>query len=78
MIGSEFQNCGFGKVALIEFLTYFTNEYPEVTSIYTSAEVKNTVAVALYKSMKFKELEVFEYDFQGNHFKEIRMLLTIN
>ena len=77
MIDTTFQNCGFGKQALTQFLTYFKKKYPNVHKLYTSAEVDNAVAISLYKKVGFEEGEVFEYEAGGNRYTEIRMILSL-
>ncbi|MGB4984156.1 MAG: GNAT family N-acetyltransferase [Erysipelotrichaceae bacterium] len=77
MIDINYQNCGFGKQALDQFLNYFKMNYPDVDKIYTSAEIDNEVAISLYKKAGFKEGNVFEYDAGGNHYKEVRMILSL-
>lgn len=77
MIGSSFQNCGYGKQALKQFLSYFKEKYPDVTKLYTSAEVDNEVAISLYKKAGFQEGEVFEYEAGGERYREIRMVLLL-
>ncbi len=76
MIGSSFQNCGYGKQALKQFLLFFKENYHEVSTLYTSAEVDNKVAIALYKKAGFKEGNIFEYEAGGNHYKEIRLMIS--
>ncbi len=77
MIGSSFQNCGFGKQALKQFLVYFKEKYPDVTKLYTSAEVDNKVAISLYKKAGFQEGDIFQYEVGGNQYTEIRMILSL-
>ena len=77
MIGSSFQNCGFGKQALKQFLLFFREKYPDVLKLYTSVEVDNKVAIELYKSVGFKEGNRFEYVAGGVQYKEIRMILSL-
>ncbi len=72
MIGSSFQDCGYGKQALKQFLLFFKENYTEVSTLYTSAEVDNKVAIELYKKAGFKEGNIFEYEAGGNHYKEIK------
>ncbi len=78
MIGSSFQKSGFGKEALKQFLIFFKEIYPNVTTLYTSAEVDNTVAIALYKKAGFKEGNIFEYEAGGIQYKEIRMMISLD
>lgn len=77
MIGSSFQNCGFGKQALKQFLLFFKENYPDVLKLYTSAEVDNMTAIALYKRAGFKEANIFEYEAGGIKYKEIRMVISL-
>ncbi len=78
MIGSSYQNFGFGKQALKQFLLFFKDKYPNVSTLYTSAEVDNVVAIALYKKAGFKEGYIFEYEAGGIQYKEIRMMLSFD
>lgn len=77
MIGSSFQNCGFGKQALKQFLLFFKENYPDVLKLYTSAEVDNMAAIELYKRAGFKEGNIFEYEAGGVQYKEIRMMISL-
>ncbi len=77
MIGSFFQNCGFGKQALKQFLFFFKENYPDVLELYTSAEVDNMKAIELYKRAGFKEGNIFEYEAGGVQYKEIRMMISL-
>lgn len=77
MIGSSFQNCGFGKQALKQFLLFFKENYPDVLKLYTSAEVDNMTAIELYKRAGFKEGNIFEYEAGGVQYKEIRMMISL-
>ena len=77
MIGSSFQNCGFGKQALKQFLLFFKENYPDVLKLYTSAEVDNMTAIELYKRAGFKEENIFEYEAGGIQYKEIRMMISL-
>lgn len=77
MIGSSFQNCGFGKRALKQFLHFFKENYHGVLKLYTSAEVDNMVAIELYKRAGFKEGNIFEYEAGGIQYKEKRMMISL-
>lgn len=77
MIGSAYQNCGYGRQVLNEFLAYFKKNYPHVKTLYTSAEVDNTVAISLYKKAGFEPGETFEYETGGKKYREIRMILSL-
>lgn len=77
MIGSPYQNCGFGKQALKQFLLFFKEKYPDVLKLYTSAEVDNITAIELYKRAGFKEGNIFEYEAGGNQYKEMRMMISL-
>ncbi len=77
MIGSSFQNCGFGKQALKQFLLFFKENYPDVLKLYTSAEVDNIAAIELYKRAGFIEGNIFEYEAGGIQYKEIRMMISL-
>lgn len=77
MIGTDFQNRGFGKQALKEFIAYFKAGHPEVKLLYTSAETDNSAAISLYTKAGFEQKEEFEYEFGGNRYREIRMILSL-
>lgn len=74
MIADSYQNRGFGKQALTQFLNFFKESYPQVLKLYTSAEVENTKAIELYKRAGFKEGDVFEYESGGVIYTQIRLL----
>lgn len=74
MIGHLYQNKGLGKLTLKTFLTFFKDKYPS-KPLYTSAEIENHIAIKLYESEGFKKLEIFEYDYNGEKYEEIRMIL---
>lgn len=76
MIDEKFQNQGIGKAALQKFIEFFIEKYGHI-QLYTSAEVDNTIAINLYETMGFKKKEVFEYEFGGVTYKEIRMLAQL-
>lgn len=77
MIGESYQNCGFGKEALKQFLIFFKENYPHILKIYTSAEIDNTKAIELYKKAGFIEGNVFEYKVGGINYREIRMVKSL-
>lgn len=74
MIDIKYQNQGIGKVALKSFLKFFIDKFGKV-KLYTSAEVDNQVAIALYEQFGFKKQEVFEYEAGGNTYREVRLLV---
>lgn len=76
MIDVKYQNQGIGKVALQKFKEFFTNKYGHV-QLYTSAEVENHIAIALYEKLGFEKKEVFEYESGGRTYKEIRMVAQL-
>lgn len=75
MIDRKHQGKGLGKQALRAFLDFFFQTYP-VPKLYTSVEVENAAAQRLYESMGFVREGIIEYDAGGEHYVEIRMLLT--
>ncbi|GAA0084695.1 GNAT family N-acetyltransferase [Clostridium sp. CTA-7] len=76
MIDEKFQNQGIGKVALQKFIEFFIEKYGHI-KLYTSAEVDNTIAIDLYEKNGFKKIEVFEYEFGGETYKEFRMVVQL-
>lgn len=76
MIDEKFQNQGIGKIALQKFIEFFIERYGNI-QLYTSAEVDNTIAINLYESIGFEKREVFEYEFGGVIYKEIRMVAQL-
>lgn len=73
MIDLKYQNSGIGRQALEDFLIFFKNKY-QVDRIYTSSDVKNSIAIKLYESFGFEKQEKFEYSVNGIIYKEVRML----
>lgn len=76
MIDEKFQNQGIGKVTLQKFIEFFIERYGHV-ELYTSAEVDNTVAISLYENIGFKKREVFEYEYGGVTYRELRMVAQL-
>lgn len=76
MIDEKFQNQGIGKEALQKFIEFFIEKYGHI-KLYTSAEVDNTIAIDLYEKNGFKKREVFEYEFAGETYKEVRMVVQL-
>jgi diamine N-acetyltransferase len=76
MIDIKYQNQGIGRVALKSFLEFFLDKFGK-EKLYTSAEVDNEVAIALYEEFGFKKQEVFEYEAGGNTYREVRMLAEL-
>jgi diamine N-acetyltransferase len=76
MVDEKFQNQGIGKAALKKFIDFFIEKYGRV-QLYTSAEVNNTIAIALYEKYGFKKKEVFEYEFGGITYREVRMVIQL-
>ncbi len=72
MVGEEYQSKGIGKAALKAFIDFFIHKHGRL-SLYTSAEVDNSVAIALYEKGGFEKQEVFEYESGGRTYREIRM-----
>lgn len=72
MIDKKYQNKGIGKKALKEFIHFFIQKHGRLP-LYTSAEVTNPIAIALYEAFGFVKEEVFEYEAGGRKYKEIRM-----
>ena len=76
MIDEKFQNKGIGKVALKKFIEFFIEKYGHI-QLYTSAEVDNIIAIDLYEKNGFKKREVFEYEFGGVTYTEVRMVAQL-
>lgn len=76
MIGEKFQNQGIGQVALEKFIGFFIEKHGHI-QLYTSAEVDNNIAINMYEKVGFKKREVFEYEFGGVIYKEIRMVTQL-
>jgi len=73
MIDKKYQHQGIGRKALESFLEFFKVQYGDV-DLYTSAEVENKIAIALYEAFGFQKKDIFEYDAGGNHYREFRMV----
>ena len=76
MIDESYQNQGIGKVALMKFLELFVNKHGHL-KLYTSAEVDNKVAIAMYEKAGFEKKEVFEYEFEGEKYTERKMIAEL-
>ena len=76
MIDAASQHAGIGGAALKIFLKWFDEKYPDVETLYTSAEVENAVALALYEKNGFVRGAAFEYDVDDMHFTEYRLVRT--
>lgn len=76
MIDVKYQNQGIGKLALKKFIEFFINKYGHI-QLYTSAEVDNQIAIDLYERVGFQKREVFQYEFGGKIYKEIRMIAKL-
>lgn len=76
MVDVKYQNQGIGKMALQKFIEFFINKYGNI-QLYTSAEVDNQVAIALYEKFGFGKKEVFEYEAGGTIYKEVRMIVQL-
>ena len=76
MIDESYQNQGIGKIALKKFLELFVNKYGHL-KLYTSAEVDNKVALAMYEKAGFEKKELFEYEFEGEKYTEHRMIAQL-
>lgn len=76
MVDVKYQDQGIGKMALQKFIEFFTNKYGHI-QLYTSAEVDNEVAIALYEKFGFEKKEVFQYEAGGKVYKEVRMIVQL-
>jgi diamine N-acetyltransferase len=72
----NYQNKGIGKMALQKFLDFFINQYGHL-QLYTSADVDNQIAAALYEKFGFGKKEVFDYEVDGRKHKEFRMMVQL-
>lgn len=77
MIDKSFQGRGIGTKALAKFLDYFKSVQPDAKKLYTSAEVENNNAISMYEKAGFKRGEIFEYESDGNKYREYRMVLSL-
>lgn len=76
MIDKNYQNQGLGTKALQKFLEFFKENY-KGEKLYTSASLDNQQAIKLYEKFNFTKKDIFEYEIDGEKFKEIRMILDI-
>ena len=76
MVDEKYQNKGIGNAALKAFIDFFTYKHGRLP-LYTSAEVDNTVVIALYEKYGFERQEVFEYESDGRTYREIRMKIQL-
>lgn len=76
MIGEQYQNRGYGKKAVIEFIKYF-KETIKADKLYISVELDNKVAYNMYKSLGFKEIQKVSYSFNNMTFYEMQMKLDL-
>lgn len=77
MIDFKYQNSGIGKEALLEFINYFKEKHGD-KPLFTSAEVDNNVAINMYKSIGFKQKEIFEYMHNDITYREVRMIKILS
>jgi diamine N-acetyltransferase len=76
MIDKNYQNQGIGVVALEKFIELFTSMYG-AKKLYTSAEVTNPIAIALYEQFGFKKTNISEYEHKGKTYVEQGMVLEL-
>ncbi|MFS0783180.1 GNAT family N-acetyltransferase [Bacillus sp. 1P06AnD] len=76
MMDKKYQKQGIGKIALKKFVAFFVNNYGHIP-LYTSAQVENQNAIALYQKIGFEKREEFEYVTGGKRYKEIRMVIQL-
>ena len=74
MVDARYQKQGIGSLALERFLKLFFRKHGKVP-LYTSAEVDNSAALALYEKAGFVRGETFTYEVDGSVYTEVRMLL---
>ncbi len=73
MIGKQFQGKGYGKQAVLDFLSYFKNKH-HADRLYISVSLENTIARNMYASIGFREIKEIEYTFMDMQFKEMQMV----
>ena len=76
MIGKQFQGKGYGKHAVLKFLSYFKENH-EADKLFISVSLENTVARKMYSDIGFKEIKEVEYTFLGKQFKEMQMVIDL-
>ena len=76
MIGKQFQRKGYGKQAVLKFLSYF-KETHEADKLFISVSLENTVARKMYSDIGFKEIKEVEYTFLDEQYKEMQMVIDI-
>ena len=74
MVDARYQGQGIGSAAVRKFLDIFYCKHGKVP-LYTSAEMENSIAIALYEKMGFVRGEPFTYEQDGETYTELRMLL---
>lgn len=73
MIDKKYQNKGFGKIAVREFLNYFKDNI-DSDKIYISVNIDNIAAIRIFQSIGFKKVRKIEYVFMGKTYEEIQMV----
>ena len=76
MVDYNHQNQGIGEKALREFIKFFKNKYNN-QNLYTSVEINNFISLKLYEKVGFIKEKYFEYESDGEIYKEILMSLTL-
>lgn len=74
MIGKQFQGKGYGKQAVLMFLSYFKENH-EADKLFISVSLENTVARKMYSDIGFKEIKEVEYTFLDEQYKEMQMVI---
>jgi len=72
MIGKQYQNCGYGKKAVLAFLEYLKEQH-NADQVFISVSLNNAVARKMYSNIGFEELQEIEYSFNGHLFREMQM-----
>lgn len=73
MIGKQFQGRGYGKQAVLAFLSYFKAR-EDAHQLYVSVSLSNTAARKLFSFLGFTEVKAVEYTAFGRRFQEMRMV----
>ena len=76
MIGRQFQGKGYGKQAVLDFLSYFKSRH-SADKLYISVSLDNTVARRMYASIGFTEIREVEYTFLDKRFREMQMAINL-
>ena len=76
MIGAQYQGRGLGRRAAEAFLDYFRREV-RADRLYVSVSLENAAALALYRSLGFREVQEVRYSSGGCEYHELRMVKAL-